>query len=184
MVSKKKQRTASPIGRPNKFTVGLGQEICSRMAEGRSLKSICEDEDMPSQSMVFRWLADETRSDFREKYRAFMTFRADALHEIMLNTATTPLLGEIKATKETKDGTFDEVKISDNVERSKLIVNTIQWQLARMEPKKYGDKVQYSGDQDNPINHKITVGSELADILTLEQLEEVKERVLAKSNPS
>lgn len=44
------------------------------------------------------------------------------------------------------------------------------------------DKVKVVGDKNEPLVHKIDAGTELADIMTLEQLEEVKRRVIAKSN--
>lgn len=44
------------------------------------------------------------------------------------------------------------------------------------------DKVKVIGDKDHPVVHKIDAGAELADVMTLEQLEEVKRRVIAKSN--
>lgn len=132
-------------GRPTDYNSELAQEICDRLAEGRSVNSVCQDEDMPDKSQVFRWLAKY--EEFRDKYRACLLPRADALSENMIDIAINSLTGEIKTTKETKDGTFEEVRISDNVERSKLIVHTLQWQLARMAPKKYGDKtaVEHSG---------------------------------------
>ena len=44
-------------GRPSSFTAKLGEVICARLADGRSLRSICADGDMPSATTVFRWLA-------------------------------------------------------------------------------------------------------------------------------
>jgi hypothetical protein len=143
--------TKNPPGRPSGYSAELADEICARMNEGRSLKSICEDADMPTQKMVFRWLAkNET---FRQKYRACAEIRADALHEIMQSTALTPLNGDIVTLKKTKDGTFIEKRTGDNVERSKLIVHTLMWQIARMAPKKYGDKqsVELAGKDGGDI---------------------------------
>lgn len=44
------------------------------------------------------------------------------------------------------------------------------------------DKVKVTGDKDHPVVHKIDLSDELADIMSLEQLEEMKRRGLAKSN--
>ncbi len=43
-------------------------------------------------------------------------------------------------------------------------------------------RTELAGDPEKPIGHAITVSEELAEIMTLEQLEKVKERVLAKTN--
>lgn len=136
-------------GRPSVFTPELEVEILTRMQEGRSLNSICADEDMPDKSTVFRRLASD--KDFRDKYRACAEIRADALHEEMLNVAHDPLVGLITITRETKDGTFTDTKEADNVERSKLIVHTLQWTTERMAPKKYGNKIQHTGEGGGPV---------------------------------
>lgn len=44
--------------RPTIFSDELADRICTELAGGRSLRSICEDESMPDKSQVFRWLAD------------------------------------------------------------------------------------------------------------------------------
>ncbi len=36
-----------PAGRPTDYTPELGDLICSRIAEGSSLRKICTDDEMP-----------------------------------------------------------------------------------------------------------------------------------------
>lgn len=43
------------MGRPSKYRESLALEIAARSAEGQSLRSICEDEAMPSLRSVIRW---------------------------------------------------------------------------------------------------------------------------------
>ena len=45
------------------------------------------------------------------------------------------------------------------VAKARLRVDTRKWALARMNPKKYGDKVALTGgdDTDNPIKNELTV---------------------------
>jgi hypothetical protein len=63
------------MGRPTDYTSDLAVLICSLMAEGKSLRSICEQEEMPGKSTVFRWLAD--RKEFQEQYARAASARAD-----------------------------------------------------------------------------------------------------------
>ncbi|PZR88369.1 MAG: hypothetical protein DI537_23820 [Stutzerimonas stutzeri] len=44
-------------GRPTDYTDDLVAEFCRRIASGRSVASICEDEDMPSHNTIYRWQA-------------------------------------------------------------------------------------------------------------------------------
>lgn len=51
-----------PIGRPSLFATELGDEICSRIADGESLRSICGEADMLDKATVLGGcLRKETR---------------------------------------------------------------------------------------------------------------------------
>jgi hypothetical protein len=45
------------MARPTKFNQALADEIAERLSDGETLKSICEDEQMPHRTTVFRWEA-------------------------------------------------------------------------------------------------------------------------------
>lgn len=122
------------MARPSDYSPAIGIVICARMVEGESLRSICRDPDMPSTSAVFRWLA--ANAPFRDQYARAMDTRADAMAEQIL---------------EISDDDSDDVLIdpesgnmrmnSEFVARSRLRVDTRKWLMARMAPKKYGDKI-------------------------------------------
>ncbi len=131
-------------GRPSIFTDELADEICQRIAEGESLRSICRDERFPAQSTVFRWLT--ANKDFQEQYaharEAQADFWADEIIEISDDGRND--------TYETENG---ERTNQDVIARSRLRVDTRKWLMARMAPKKYGDKVTQE------IDHKSSDGS-------------------------
>jgi len=52
---------------------------------------------------------------------------------------------------EDKSVPLDEVTTGDMVERSKLMIDTRKWLLAKLMPKKYGDRTVLAGDPDAPI---------------------------------
>ncbi|CAM5999261.1 unnamed protein product [Sphagnum balticum] len=126
------------IGRPTGYSDELADEICARLAEGRSMNSVCSDEDMPNKSIVYRWLMKYEH--FRDKYTATLPYRTTAFAEMMLEQAFHERETEQVTIKENEKGIFRDTKMLDNVSRSQLMVNTLQWTLARMAPDKYGDK--------------------------------------------
>ena len=85
---------------------------------------------------IVGWLT-KNRQHFRDQYARAADDRADAMFEDMLEIADTPVTAEKVTTK--PDGKR-EVTTGDAVERSKLRVDARKWALARMAPKKYGDK--------------------------------------------
>jgi hypothetical protein len=127
-----------PAGRPTKYTKILADKICSELAEGISLRTICLAEDMPDKSNVFKWL--RTRKEFRDQYERAKEASADAMSEDILDIAD--------------DGTNDFMELQDKegenigwringeaVQRSKLRVDTRKWIASKLKPKKYGDKI-------------------------------------------
>src|SRR5271168_2032411 len=70
-----------PIGRPSLFTTELGDEICNRIADGESLRAICENADMPHKATVFRWLLAEQHKDFCNQYIRARDIQADVLFD-------------------------------------------------------------------------------------------------------
>lgn len=132
-------------GRPSEYSDQMAGKICDLLASGESLVKICEHEDMPSRTSVFRWLAkDET---FRNRYARAREIWADSEFENMMHIADTPMIG-VK-TKTTEDGI--ETTEGDMIEHRRLQVDTRKWALARMSPKKYGDSTTLKGDKDAPL---------------------------------
>lgn len=54
---------APKIGRPSIYSEELVEQLCFRLATGRTLTSVCEDEDMPDRITVWRW--QDSKPDFR-----------------------------------------------------------------------------------------------------------------------
>jgi hypothetical protein len=131
-----------PRGRPSPFTPALASELCARIASGRSLRSVCLDADMPGMTTVFRWMPDHPA--FRQQYDEAIEARAQVMFDELVELADTPFEGETVV--ETDDGRR-EVKRGDMLGHRRLQVDTRKWILARMSPRKYGDKVgvEHSG---------------------------------------
>lgn len=136
------------------YTDEIADVICERIANGESLKAICAEDGMPSQSMVFRWLADPAKEEFRERYARARESQADALFDEILSIADTPVMGE--KTKTDADGNT-EVMTGDMIEHRKLQIDARKWLAGKLRPKKYGDKLE--------LETKIEAGDSLTELL-------------------
>ena len=142
-------------GRPTDYSADLANEICARIAEGESLRSICRCEGMPNIRSVMRWLG--IHPEFSQQYARAREAQAESMFEEMLEIADDGSNDWMERTG--KDGeTGDKVVDHEHVSRSKLRVDTRKWMLARMAPKKYGDatNIKLSGDAENPLSVLLT----------------------------
>jgi plasmid stabilization system protein ParE len=129
----------SPVktGRPSKFTEEVAYAICARLADGESLRSICQDDDMPGRRTVLDWLDDDANASFRAKYARAREAQADLLAEEIVQIADTPQMG----TKSVSKVSGIEISEGDMIEHRRLQVDARKWYAAKLAPKKYGDKI-------------------------------------------
>lgn len=138
-------------GRPSIFSPELAELICSRLSEGESLRSVCRDEAMPCTATVFGWLAKD--KVFLEQYARAMEARTNAMAEEILEIADDSS-GDAVRDPETGDERMD----AEFVARSRIRIDTRKWLMARMAPRKYGDKVtqEISGPNGSAIKTEVT----------------------------
>ncbi len=53
-------------GRPSRYTEAVASKICTRLAEGESLRRICDDPKLPAYRTVLDWR--RSNDEFRELY--------------------------------------------------------------------------------------------------------------------
>lgn len=124
--------------RASTYTDETAETICARMTEGESLRAICRDQAMPSYRTAFNWLA--INEDFRERYELAMQIRSQAIFEDMLDIADDGRNDWMQ--KRNADGeAIGWVENGENARRSSIRLDARKWVLARMAPKKYGDKL-------------------------------------------
>ena len=139
MKAEKKQKKKG--GRKTLFTQKLADKICERIADGESLRSICEDEDMPSRISVFKWLANDKNKIFREQYAYARAAQAETLIDEMFDIVDDGRNDWIE--KLGRNGqSIGWVVNGEAVQRSKLRLEARQWYARKMLPKKYGDKIE------------------------------------------
>ncbi len=152
--------TAKPKkkGRPSLFTEALAAKICRRLAEGETLRAICRDEAMPNKATVLRWLG-EAKVDFRDQYAHAREMQADALFDEALEIAD-DASGDWAVDKDGKK-TLDH----EHVQRSRLRVDTRKWAAGKLAPKRYGDKLQHTGEGGGPIRTEVDLTGIPTDVL-------------------
>lgn len=127
-----------------RYSIDLARVICARIAGGESLARICRDPAMPGKSTVMDWLC--TKPEFRELYVRARELQADTLFDEILAIAD--------------DEPEAGAGAGEPAQRSKLRVETRKWIVARLAPKKYGDKVAIAGggDDDRPVLIQVVTG--------------------------
>lgn len=115
------------VGRPTAYTEELATNICARIAEGESVRSIARDADMPNASTIHLWVIEDREGFSKQYVRAKeigAEVEADEIEEIAWN-------------------------VEIDVQRAKLIVDTKKWNLSKKLPKRFGDKsTLVSEDED------------------------------------
>lgn len=119
-------------GQPTIYTAKIAMEICDRLSKGESLRSICRREEMPAINTVLNWLFDHKHLAFEKDYERAREIQADVIFEETFEIADDSL-------KIVKNGKVSTANARVNALR--LQVDTRKWALARMKPKRYGERV-------------------------------------------
>ena len=111
--------------------------ICDRIEQGESLRSVLRDTNMPSSQTFYIWVdSSELKS---KQYARATELRGEHIFDEMFEIADDGSNDFIK--RQSKDGELIEVFNAENVQRSRLRIDTRKWALSKMNPKKYGEKV-------------------------------------------
>jgi hypothetical protein len=130
---------AKPTGRPSDYSPKTATRICDELAHGKSLRRICEAEDMPSDRSVYRWL--ESNEAFRQQYARARADQADYYADEIIEISD-------DGSNDTYEDDEGNVKTNyDVIARSKLRVDSRKWYAGKLAPKKYGEmkQVEHSG---------------------------------------
>lgn len=133
--TKKTKRRGHPKARWK--TKANAERILEDMRGGKSLRQICREKSLPL-TKVNEWLNSE---EYREQYADAQAARADYFFDEILNIAD------------------DCAANKDAVAKARLMIDTRKFAMARMSPKKYGDKVNVdvSGEVKETHNGKIDI---------------------------
>lgn len=135
------------------YTNELGEVMAAMVADGMTLDAMDTLDKLPPRRVILRWLTD-TEHPFYKLYYEAKRMLVPLYEERAQTAASTPLIGVTKISRQALDRDGDPVDLyeertADNVERSKLIVNTLQWSLSHLAPKKHGRNPDLSSDKPN-----------------------------------
>lgn len=107
---------AAPRRAYRRWSEAVAAEFLARIEDGRGLREVCAERDMPAHCTVTRWLNE--RPEFAERYRAARVAQADRLFDLAWRIAC-------------------EAEAAD-VAVARLKINTLKWRVGRLAPRKYG----------------------------------------------
>ncbi len=168
-MSQATKTTKRKRGRPSIYSVALATRICTRLAGGESLRHICGDAKMPAESTVHGWLVADEHKDFAARYALARCLQADFFADEILEIAD-DADNDFTAGKE-----GGKVVNHEHISRSRLRVDTRKFLMGKLDPKKYGDKLQHTGDGGGPIRLRPDLSK-----LTEKQLDAL-ERILGRT---
>lgn len=134
--------------------------ICERIAEGESLRSVLRSENMPTAKTFYEWI--DSNPEMVKQYARATELRAEVLFEDALNIADATEHDIIQL----EDG--KEVVNHNIINRDRLRIDTRKWFLAKIMPKKYGEKLEL----DNKLSGELIINDKIVTTLTPEQLKE------------
>jgi hypothetical protein len=138
--------TEPPKKSASEYTEEIFDEICERMANGKGLREICEDPQMPNRSTFLRWVEHDTgrQRKYQQAREALMDWYAEDIVTIAWDTSQDTILdakGQPKCNHEW-------------VNRSRLKVDTLKFLMAKLHPKKYGERLPETEAQRLPDQDK------------------------------
>lgn len=138
-------------GRPITWTGELKQtafeKIIDRISNGESLRSILQNADRteyPSFPNFYKWLSENEWFD--KQYVRACEVRAEMMFDEMIEIADDGSNDYMTVTR--GDLTYEQEN-REVTSRSKLRIDSRKWILSKMNPKKYGDKVDVTTNGHN-----------------------------------
>jgi hypothetical protein len=144
------------MARPSDYSPGIIDEICERISEGASLRSVCKSDDVPSVRTILNWLSKhpEAQVQYALACDARQQHLFDELREISDDSS--------KDWINKPDGKGGTIKTFDgeHVQRARLRVDTLKWMLSKLDPKKFGDKIETNAVIDTTSRIEVGWGGE------------------------
>lgn len=129
------------------YTAWLARQFCARLVETRRpLRAICSEPGMPDLRSLLRWLDTEPR--FRTQYARARALQAELIADDIVEIAD-------DTAEDFKEDAHGKLRVDgEAIQRSKLRVDTRKWLVAKLLPKKYGDKAEDASASSVPEKGK------------------------------
>ena len=127
----KRRKNAKPTGRsgaPSLYTPQVVNKLLDYIVRGYSSLEIAQKDGMPNLSTIYKWA--NKYPEFERQYTLAKQLQMETFGEMLI---TIPIIHK------------------DNPTVSKNLSDNLKWLMARIAPKKYGDKVNVKTDQEVKI---------------------------------
>ncbi|HHO9807113.1 DNA-binding protein [Escherichia coli] len=130
-----KKPAAKKVGRPHGYTEEKALEICELVADGQSINKISKMPGMPTRSTILKWFRDVP--EFSDMYIRAKEIGFEVLADEIIDIADAA----------------ENIK-TEELRRHQLMIETRKWLLAKLQPRKYGDRLtqEIVGDANNPVH--------------------------------
>ncbi|EIJ0680932.1 DNA-binding protein [Escherichia coli] len=135
-----KEPAAKKTGRPHGYTEEKALEICELVADGQSINKISKMPGMPNRSTILKWFRDVP--EFSTMYARAKEIGFEVLADEIIDLADA-----------------EENMDKDQLRRHQLMIDTRKWLLAKLQPRKYGERVtqEIVGNKDEaPVQVEVT----------------------------
>lgn len=146
-----RQKFAVSLNKPDApYENDIASEICARLAAGESVANMCLDAHMPGLKSIFKWLHLGRMVNAKEPYKAFVDMFDEARRH-----GTDAIVEDLFLIADDGHNDWMEKHYGDQtayvvngeaVGRSKLRVEARMWYLSKINPKKYGEKIDVTTD--------------------------------------
>jgi hypothetical protein len=126
-----------PPGRPSKYSPQLVERMCEEIAKGMSVHRLCELDWTCSEKTFYDWL--DQHPEFSQQYVRARERQADRMAAECLEIAD-DIESSLVAVPVKGGGEYLKAD-SAKVQQATLRVKARQWQMARMSPRRWGDRV-------------------------------------------
>lgn len=138
---------------PVRYSRELADAILKRMAEGESLRSICRDKGMPTETAVRMWAVDD-RDGFGSRYARGMVVRCDYWADEILEISDDSSGDTVTVVENGRE----VMKVDhENINRSRLRVDSRKWLMSKLAPGRYGDRIELDHKVDSQGPPRVTV---------------------------
>jgi hypothetical protein len=105
------------------YNEALATEILDQLAEGKTMRAICREPRMPAASTVGRWVTEDVNG-FADRYERARKLQADSLFDEAIDISNEQFIDNTE------------------VQAARLKIDTRKWYIARVNPERYGDKIE------------------------------------------
>lgn len=120
------------MSRPTDYSIDRAAEICAHIAQGKSLKSYCLQEDTPHIATIYRWIA--AHEEFRDLYARAREDQADTIADEIIDIADT----------------------EPDHNKARVRIDARKWTASKLKPKRYGNEVEIGEGGGSVVVHVVT----------------------------